>query len=195
MLNFGDFVKDEDEHVFRVVYVPNTKNGKFGVIDRFGRCLRLAFDLPHLHLPDYVDFDGPPAKTLQIEAGKYYRTQSGKVVGPAEARNATATYSWRVGEAWYQNNGRFWHDILSTQDLVAEVPAPAEPILVYEPWTFETMPIGVKCRRKDEPDCNRLALPINATSVDLSGATCSYDYLLDDYEQLDGSPCGVLVKP
>jgi len=71
---------------------------------------------------------------------------------------------------------------------------PKKPEPVYDPWTFETMPIGVKCRPKDKPECRRLALPATATSVDVSGTIRSYDELFASYEQLDGGPCGQLKE-
>jgi len=228
IIKFGDFVKDEEGTVLRVIYAPPTPMfaSMFALIsvDTKVYWCKIKSLTP---LPDYVDFDGPPkpkseldsllklrvklvegyehAKacedamlkptkpaTLQIEAGKYYRTQSGRIVGPATSVKNHSFYSWIIDSSWYANDGRYWADEISINDLVAEVPLPVEPEPVYVPWTFTTMPIAVKVRVKLSPDRKHLTMPWNEVSVRIGAGTFFYASLFDNYEQLDGSPCGEL---
>jgi len=71
---------------------------------------------------------------------------------------------------------------------------PAKPEPVYVPWTFETMPVGVKVRSKKVCDQKRVAFPRTSRCVNWGGYEFSYEVLLNDYEQLDGSPCGQLKE-
>jgi len=191
-LKFGDFGKVKCGSVMRVFH--GCQDGWIRAIDSNG----LTFQMPSANLtplPDYVDFDGPPAK-LQVEAGKYYRTASGSIVGPALVAKNTPNYSWFINGSWYESDGSYWPDKVSTEDLVAEVPAPPKPeppkpTPVYVPWTFETMPI-VKVYFKGHPDRQRLAVPATGEGVTIAALCETYQFLFDNYVQLDGSPCGTL---
>jgi len=66
------------------------------------------------------------------------------------------------------------------------------PKPVYVSWTFETMPDSVKVQLKSEKERKRVARPWTTRSASVSGTLTYYAGLLEEYEQLDGSPCGQL---
>jgi len=58
---------------------------------------------------------------MKIEAGKYYRTRGGDVVGPMRRRGLT-TFPWGDGTDCWTDNGRFSEDVNNCDmDLVSEV--------------------------------------------------------------------------
>ena len=65
--------------------------------------------------------------------------------------------------------------------------AAAKPAVV--PWTFSTMPVAVKVRRKIDGHLTIAHVGGPAGAV-IGGLPFSFDALLRDYEQLDGTPCG-----
>jgi hypothetical protein len=74
-----------------------------------------------------------------------------------------------------------------------EASAPdATPAANYVPWTFETMPVAVKVRGK-KTRCQTLAQPYSNVCVWLPNVAFNvlYEDLLRDWEQLDGTPCGL----
>lgn len=68
---------------------------------------------------------------IQLEAGKFYRTRSGReVVGPVERLKRYDTHPWRAGSSAfvYRDDGRLYSDASlgeSGNDLVAEVEKPS----------------------------------------------------------------------
>lgn len=66
--------------------------------------------------------------SFQLEAGKFYQTREGGVVGPIERRENFDTHPWwaSAGSFYvYLDNGRLYTDVStfgeSSNDLVAEV--------------------------------------------------------------------------
>ena len=127
-----------------------------------------------------------------LKFGDFVKTEAGNVFRVVHVP-ASGEYLYGLSNqagSWLQ---RLKRECTALPDYI-DFDGPKKPEPVYDPWTFETMPIGVKCRPKDKPECRRLALPATATSVDVSGTIRSYDELFASYEQLDGGPCGQLKE-
>ena len=69
---------------------------------------------------------------------------------------------------------------------------------VAEPWTFETMPVNVKVKSKYSFR-KYIAWPMSdgllILQSNMPDCEISYQRLLSDYTQLDGSPCGTIKTP
>lgn len=67
-----------------------------------------------------------PAEPLRLREGGWYQDVSGDVKGPARMRMGYGErdYPWEVGEQVYTNDGKWIDNERSTQDLIAEAPAP-----------------------------------------------------------------------
>jgi len=59
---------------------------------------------------------------MKIEAGKYYRTRRGTVVGPMQATNSKTYWAWVCNGTRWTANGRYYNDNEeSAADLISEV--------------------------------------------------------------------------
>jgi hypothetical protein len=126
-------------------------------------------------------------KPCLIEAGKWYETDNGSIVGPIEPHKKVKGY-WSWGELVWRVDGS------STRsrhlDIVAVAPAPVKR---WVPWTYESCPIGVVVQRKGEK-MKALLQTVFANGATVHGSVKYFSVLLDEWEQLDGSPCGVEVS-
>lgn len=148
---------------------------------------------------------------IEIKAGQWWRRRDGEIVY-VFGIIPTHVYAYvlpvlavsREGNLHRCTEvGKFVTTIAeSPLDLIEHVPdctgfdwVPEPPKPEHAPWTFETMPIGVRIRNK-KSGCPYWIAPMDTT---LCRSMCSrsftYAYLLSDYEQLDGTPCGVLRGP
>ena len=63
---------------------------------------------------------------LVIEAGKYYRLRNGEIIGPIV--RMTERYLGSIDDVWqsdhvsWKENGNYWNKMISSYDIVAEVP-------------------------------------------------------------------------
>jgi len=141
---------------------------------------------------------------IEIKTGQWWRRRDGgivKVFGivPDHIRDFPVfTYSVE-SVLVYKTNGKFLGRGDHDDDLIEHLPdctdfgwVPPPPKPKYEPWTFETMPIAVKVIAKDG-SCVRLVTPSDSVRayMGIYGSITNVA-LLRDYEQLDGTPCGVL---
>lgn len=130
-----------------------------------------------------------PPKPLVIEAGKFYRLRNGSIIGPID--------QYRKGD-WFKHCGSFsWSergtscDGSDALDIVAEVPPPEPPKPKYIPWTYETCPVG--CVVVDKTAAYKVLVIAAGRSIVWIGLiSATYDTLLNDYTQLDGTPCGTI---
>lgn len=89
---------------------------------------------------------------LKPEAGKYYRTASGEIVGPIvwdstiKVWRRNSQYSRNTGDYWHENGSRFGH-IVSDEDLVEEVSI-VGPALSAQP-AQDVVAVLVKWKRFD----------------------------------------------
>jgi len=125
-----------------------------------------------------------------IEAGKWYETTNGVIVGPLEPhKKVKGCWSW--GELVWREDGS------STRsrhlDIRREVPNPEPPKPTYIPWTYETCPIGVVVEKKGEK-MKAMIHTVFANGATVHGSVKYFSVLLDEWEQLDGTPCGVEVS-
>jgi len=134
-----------------------------------------------------------PPKPLIIEAGKWYRLRGGDIVGPIK-RCDYSRFIWTDGSLMWTSKGSYdcsGYD--SEADIVDEALSPEPPKPVYVPWTYETCPVGTVIRRKND---KFRAMIVSATveGVSLPVAYRDYHELLDEYETIDGTPCGTVVE-
>ena len=139
-------------------------------------------------------------KELKFGESGWFRTRGGEIVFACRVSNAGG-YCVRGSDRCGLFNG--WSEFGKWRigfdnelDLVERLPECAgfdwNPKPKYVPWTFETMPVAVKVK-------NRLSgLKTVAYPWNNAEAYCAtpdyrvgYSYLLADYVQIDGSPCGV----
>lgn len=76
--------------------------------------------------------------------------------------------------------------------LPAPAPVPAEPVV--RPWSFETAPVDFKIRSKASGKVGRAHSHTDLVRVWWAigiADTIEYQQLLEDFTQLDGSPCGI----
>ena len=63
---------------------------------------------------------------------------------------------------------------------------------VIEPWTFETCPWPLSLKHKGlAPECLTFSTK-RSTGVLYAGTFYAYEYLVEFFQQLDGSPCGTV---
>ena len=103
----------------------------------------------------------------------------------------------RIGRAkggdWYldgDNEPRVLeaHETIGGSAIIRKI-EPPKP--TYVPWTYETCPIGcvVECL-----DARKKGMITGASDdgARVNGPTYSYEQLLDNWQQLDGTPCGTV---
>ena len=66
------------------------------------------------------------------------------------------------------------------------------PKPTYVPWTFETCPIGCVVKRKSEELFRAMIVSATISGVSLPVTYRNYQELLNEYVQLDGTPCGTV---
>lgn len=62
------------------------------------------------------------------------------------------------------------------------------------PWTFETVPVGAVVKVKSGVSIRALITEASKAAVRLGGPWYPYEDVLDNFEQLDGSPCGTVQQ-
>jgi len=131
-----------------------------------------------------------PPKPLIIEAGKWYRLRGGDIVGPIK-RCDYGRFIWTNGYVTWTDKGSNYIGKQSEADIVEEVPSPEPPKPVYVPWTYETCPVGllVKVRVGKQKG---LITGVGGHGARVGATSSSYDCLLSDWIQLDGTPCGTV---
>jgi hypothetical protein len=129
-------------------------------------------------------------KPLVIEAGKWYWLRNWVIAGPIEPHKKVKGY-WSWGELVWREDGS------STRsrhlDFVEEAPNAEPPKPTYIPWTYETCPIGVVVEKKGEK-LKAMIHAVFANGATVHGSVKYFSVLLDEWEQLDGTPCGVEVS-
>lgn len=164
---------------------------------------------------------------LKIKLGEWYKTSSGDIVRViCEERTTFVSELTVCGPEFVYvvrpkdsddytvlDNGRYaYHDRESNRiysdktihplSLVEQLPTNAGYNYVEKekwiPWTFETMPIGVKTmvKDKDREDRNlRLAKPNDKINCNIGHyLLMPYLTLFETRVQLDGTPCGTKVE-
>ncbi len=97
--------------------------------------------------------------------------------------------------AWVPSSGSFkcWSD--GTYRL-ARRPLPTIPR--FTPWTFEIAPLSLKVRRKSDGELCRVTVYPDCPQVFYAkleeGVEHSFSSLLENFVQLDGTPCGEEAK-
>jgi hypothetical protein len=130
-----------------------------------------------------------------IEAGKWCRLRNGAIVGPIEPQGKRY---WRCGSLfWNQDGSSKQADYLDIVEVVPKPqppkPKPQPPKPTYIPWTYETCPRGCWVRFKDSGA--EMAISVIFYSGVTAGVNYwNFDRLLQEFEQLDGSPCGTEVS-
>jgi hypothetical protein len=66
---------------------------------------------------------------LQVEAGAYYKTRGGEVVGPMEldTSGSPGIYIWGADDEWWTEEGRFTQNGDHDYDLIERVAKPLQP--------------------------------------------------------------------
>lgn len=86
------------------------------------------------------------------------------------------------------------HEYPSVKATAAPIAASGGQEQQYVPWTFETMPVAVKVRSKDEGRPG-MAMPFGGDLAFVMGRHHpTYQRLFDEFTQLDGTPCGTLKE-
>jgi hypothetical protein len=62
---------------------------------------------------------------------------------------------------------------------------------IVEPWSFETCPWPLALQYKSAQECLTFSTK-RSTGVLCAGTFYSYEYLVEFFKQLDGSPCGLV---
>lgn len=144
---------------------------------------------------------------IEIKYGQWWRTRAGVIVFvfsllPKEVTTnvlqPVAVVSKDGAYFSHCTNGKYLLDASqSGRDLVEHLPDCMgfdwKPQSEYVKWTFETMPVAVKVRRKGSGDLC-LAQPLDRGVAKVGGWVYSYADLFREFEQLDGSPCGLLAS-
>jgi hypothetical protein len=143
----------------------------------------------HLDIRREVPNPEPP-KPLVIEAGKWYWLRNCVIAGPIEPHKKVKGY-WSWGELVWREDGSSTQS--DTLDLVEEAPNAEPPKPTYIPWTYETCPIGVVVEKKGEK-MKAMIHTVFANGATVHGSVKYFSVLLDEWEQLDGTPCGVEVS-
>jgi len=149
------------------------------------------------HLPDCDGFDWVPKPKIKLEYGKKYVLANGEIVGPMECEKnhkLLRLYSsepYGIYRFWSEDGVRCLEEARPTENIVAEY---IEPEPTHEPWDFESMPVAVKVRNKKN-NIKYLAFPCSVVVKLENGGTIKYNDFINDYTQLDGTPCGKRVQP
>jgi len=129
---------------------------------------------------------------IEFKFGDFVKTQCGTVLRvihvPSNETDKFALISEQGGFRWVSSG------LTPLPDYV-DFDGPAEPAKrapVYVPWTFETMPIAMKVYFRGQPRRQRLAAPVHQERAQIGEGYETYQFLFDNYVQLDGSPCGQL---
>ncbi len=134
-----------------------------------------------VHIPDCTSWEWEAPKL--IDPGEGYRL----VNKQAEAWTSGDEYLGSNG-MWYASNNGEADGFSGSMTYRRKI----EP--QYKPWDFGSMPVAVKVRRKLAGLMYRTALPSTAGSCVLAGdCELGYEKLFIEYEQLDGTPCGVKI--
>lgn len=117
-------------------------------------------------------------------------------------QNAAAYVAFKTGKPWqWSMRGDLWfypdadaENAKCVQFLFEEYlcrPAPEPP----EPWSLTTKPRGVVWVRKiGERWESQITAWNEGTCLVAAYANVAYSMLLSDFEQLDGSPCGIVKE-
>lgn len=139
---------------------------------------------------------------MKIEVGKLYQTRDGERARiyatdgdhdyPIHGAVRSDKFGWAM-ETW-KPNGRVCNDGPTGRDIVAEYVEPKPP--KYRPYNPDELPaiVGRVVRAKDINNYRVIAwVKIDYDVVGLAGAdnTITVARLLEGYEWVDGSPCGV----
>jgi hypothetical protein len=65
------------------------------------------------------------------------------------------------------------------------------PKPVYIPWTFETCPVGALVKNKAATE-RGIITRVQRDGLCVGACWLNYQYVLDQFEQLDGTPCGTV---
>ena len=105
----------------------------------------------------------------------------------------------RIGEA---SKGEWFIDGLSrprecicrTDGGTAIIRRIDPPKPTYIPWTYETCPVGALVRRKNSK-FEAIITSKSEKTIDFSHYGITYEHLLEQFTQLDGTPCGTVEVP
>ena len=134
-----------------------------------------------------------PTPKIKLEFNGKYLQANGEIIGPISLLHSGefCYCDIKLAKVWNESGIRLNEDKRATENIVSEY---VEPEPTYEPWDFESMPVAVKIKEKENGFCC-LARPHCSEFCVGSQGLCTYKELLDHYTQLDGSPCGKLVQP
>lgn len=140
-------------------------------------------------------------KELKFGETGWFRTRGGEVVFICRMALKDSPCVLAGSDAngtvdYWASDGRFMATGSHALDIVEHLPECTgfdwQPEPKYVPWTFETMPMGVKVKN-DLSGIKMIAVPVSLSDAILipSDRRVSYADLLNEYGQIDGSPCGV----
>lgn len=134
---------------------------------------------------------------MKIEANQWYRTRSGEIayvaaILPFEHAFPILGAMRNYARSWF-TNGKYYKGQDHEFDLVEHLPDCDSfdwvPKPQYEIWDFYSMPIGVKVQNKTTGDVY-MVFPTRNNVCVINGGSFTYEYLFEQYAQLDGTPCG-----
>lgn len=65
------------------------------------------------------------------------------------------------------------------------------PKPTYVPWTFDTCPLGLVVKNKAATERGMITR-VQEDALCIGGCWLNYQYFLEQFEQLDGTPCGTV---
>lgn len=131
--------------------------------------------------------------TTETDVLSYYETELPKIIAGVR-RGEKWEYKSRVEESWYLPDDQKAEHLYWT--IYSGYRVRLAPVPVVRPWTFNTRPLGMTWVYKKGFISDRLITAWKDDGVEIGHyAFVTYDELLAEWLQRDGSPCGDCVKP